>query len=132
MTREEFIKRNHYKIKDYHLPTGSLVLVRNTRVEMELDRKAKPRYLGPMVVIRKTFGGAYILAELDGSIWRSSVAAFRVIPYHERSMSDVHFAKMLGKDLYKKVVAISLDETITDDLALEDFAADKTSAEDSL
>ena len=30
---------------------GDLVLVRNNKINMELDRKTKPQYIGPMVVI---------------------------------------------------------------------------------
>ncbi|SJL14307.1 uncharacterized protein ARMOST_17763 [Armillaria ostoyae] len=44
----------------------------------------EPRYLGPLVVIRRTKGGSYVLAELDGSIVGGTVAQFRVIPYHVR------------------------------------------------
>src|SRR6201986_61092 len=95
LERAEFIKRHKHTMEDYNLPTGSLVLVRNTRIEMKLDRKAKPQYLGPFIVIRKNYGGAYILAELNGSIWKSAVAAFRVIPYHERSTLAIIDAKTL-------------------------------------
>ncbi|PBK84798.1 hypothetical protein ARMGADRAFT_942711, partial [Armillaria gallica] len=61
-----------------------LVLMRNTQVEESLNRKMEPRYLGPLVVIRRTRGGSYVLAELDGSIVGGTVAQFRVIPYHVR------------------------------------------------
>jgi len=46
------------------------------------------RYLGPIVVVRKLHGGAYILAELDGSVWQNRVAAFRVILYLPRKKID--------------------------------------------
>ena len=58
--------------------------MRNTRVEESLDSKMEPRYLGPLVVIRRTRGGSYVLAELDGSLVGGTVAQFRVIPYHVR------------------------------------------------
>ncbi len=44
----------------------------------------EPRYLGPLVIIRRTRSGSYVLAELDGSIVGGTVAQFRIIPYHVR------------------------------------------------
>jgi len=40
-----------HTIKVYDFKPGALVLVQNTAVEMSLDKKMKPRYLGPMVVV---------------------------------------------------------------------------------
>jgi len=49
---------------------------------MSVDRKMKPRYLGPMIVVKKLQEGTYILAELDGSVWQNS------IPYLLRKKMD--------------------------------------------
>ena len=42
-----------------------------------------------MVVVRRTRGGAYILAELDGAVSRLRFAAFRVIPYAPRDIKRI-------------------------------------------
>ena len=55
--------------------------MRNTQIEKSLNRKMRPRYLGPLIVIARNFGGAYILCELDGSVLHCPIAAFRVLPY---------------------------------------------------
>ena len=51
---------------------------------MELNRKSKPRYLGPMIVVKRTEKGAYVLAELDRAVAKTSYAAFRLVPYLAR------------------------------------------------
>ena len=58
---------------------GDLVLMRNTAIEDHLNRKLKPRWLGPLIVIKQSVGGSYLLAEMDGTMLK-----FRVIPYFAR------------------------------------------------
>jgi hypothetical protein len=71
-------------IKDYNFQRGNLVLMRNSPADSGLSAKSRPRYLGPLVVISRNRGGAYILCEMDGAVLTRPVGAFRCIPYHAR------------------------------------------------
>ena len=77
------------KIKDFDFKPGSLVLVRNSKADKMMSDRTKPRYLGPIVVIRRTKGGSYILGELDKSLSKLQYAAFRLIPYLPRVARDI-------------------------------------------
>jgi hypothetical protein len=85
--------------------------VRNTRVEKELDRKTKPRYLGPFEVVRRTTGGSYVLKELDGTISKRGVAAFRLLPYHSRD----------GKPILPDKLPLDVDSDDTDGSSDDDL-----------
>jgi hypothetical protein len=49
-----------------------------------------------MVVLRRTIGGSYLLAELDGSVSRLRYAAFRLLPYHPRSRTRTPVTTVTG------------------------------------
>jgi hypothetical protein len=63
---------------------GSLVLMHNTQIKKSLNKKMRTRYIGPLIVVSCNYGGAYILAELDGTVLHRPIAAFRLLPYFPR------------------------------------------------
>ena len=70
------------------VPPGTLVLVKNNRIEVEHNRKPKPRWLGPYIVIQQrgtSYKGSYILAELNGAVMIQRYAAARVRLYYARA-----------------------------------------------
>ena len=71
-------------IRDFDFKRGDVVILRNTRIEKALNRKMLPRYTGPLFVVARNRGGAYILCEVDGAVMDRPVAAFRVLPYFAR------------------------------------------------
>lgn len=83
--KEQFESRFEHRIKKEDYEPGDLVLVRNTAIEKELNRKTKPRYLGPYEVVRRTPGGSYAVKELSGELSRSGIAAFRLLKYNPRT-----------------------------------------------
>ena len=86
MSAKRFEKTFERSIRTDSFEPGSLVLIRNSRINLELNRKTKQRYLGPYVVINRTKGGSYHLAELDGAILKGRIAAFRIVPYYAREV----------------------------------------------
>jgi len=85
-SREQFNQRYQRRLQKPEYKEGSLVLVRNTRLEMTLNKfKLDPRYLGPYEVVQRTTRGNYILKELDGTVHMEPYAAFRLISYVTRN-----------------------------------------------
>ena len=107
------------KIRDFDFKPGTLVLVRNSRADKTMSDKTKPRYLGPMIVVRRTRGGSYILGELDGSLSKLRYAAFRIIPYLPRDICSIPVTKLfdIPQDELEKITHDSgnpLDEEVDD------------------
>ena len=81
-SKDHFERRFAHRLRKDAFQSGDLVLIRNTAIEKEMNRKHKPRYLGPYEVVRQTHNGSYIIKELNGDISRESVAAYRLLEYH--------------------------------------------------
>jgi len=61
----------------------------------ERNKKKKICYLGLRVVIHRTKGGGYIMAEVNGAVSKLRYAAFRLIPYLARSQSNIPISRIL-------------------------------------
>lgn len=84
-SKAQFEKRFSNILRYDYFKPGELVIVRNSQIFKSLNNKHQPRYLGPFEVDRRTRNGAYVVKELDGTIVRQAVAAFRLFPYVDRN-----------------------------------------------
>lgn len=86
----------------------------------------RPRYLGPLIVIARNRGGAYLLCELDGTVLDRPTAAFRVIPYFTRKTIPLpaSFEDTSPERLRELVASNSQgdDDPFPDSLPLDDDA----------
>lgn len=110
MRRSEETHKN--TIQDYDFSPGTLVLMRNTQIEKSLDRKMRPRYLGPYVVISRSKGGSYILSEVDGSVLFQQVAAFRVIPYAACTLLHIPNLSAFIGDALERIKNLSNEDVV--------------------
>ena len=105
---QKFERDHAATLRDFDFKRGDLVLMRHTQIEKSLNRKMRPRYLGPLVVLSRNRGDAYILCELDGSVFHRPIAAFRLLPYLARKsltlpddfldISDKRFEELKAAD----------------------------------
>ena len=73
-----FKKKHFQTIINYMFKRGDLVLMHNTRIEKSSNKKMKLQYLGPLIVVSRNKGGAYILCELDRSVLQNPIAQFHI------------------------------------------------------
>jgi hypothetical protein len=101
----QFERQYKHTIKDFNFKPSTLILVRNPGIEMD---KTKPRYFGPMLVVRQTCNGTYRLAELDGAVSRLHYAAFCLLPYHACSPTFIPVTRIVDCEDLAAVVADDL------------------------
>jgi hypothetical protein len=112
----QFEQQYENTIQHQAFKPGDLVLVRNLGSDTEIGNKTKPRYFGPMLVIRRTRNGTYRLAELDGAVSKLRYAAFRIVPYLARSRSSIPVTRVVDRE--------DLATVITDDIPTPTGATD--------
>jgi len=88
----------------YDFKPSDLMLVRNSTTESNIGCKTKPRYVGPMVILRRTRNGVYRLAELDRAVSKLCYTAFRLVPYFARSRTSIPVTCILDRDDLTEVV----------------------------
>ena len=67
-----------------------------------------PRYTGPLIVVACNHGGAYIICELDGTVFHRPIAAFRLLPY--LACKTIHLPKN-----FIDISQARLDELVSSD-----------------
>src|ERR1700677_171441 len=83
------LRKNTRRLYTTSILKPALVLIRNTAIEKALNRKMRPHYLGPLVVVLCNKGSAYIVCELDGTLYHNPVAAYRIMPYFVRDYIEL-------------------------------------------
>ncbi|CAE6386487.1 unnamed protein product [Rhizoctonia solani] len=81
-SKEQFERAHAKTLRTEPFSPGTLVLVRNSRMDSEINAKSQNRWLGPYIVVRVGRNGAYRLAELDGAVLAGGIAASRVVEFY--------------------------------------------------
>ena len=76
-------------IRDFNFNKGDLVLIQNTAIKKALNKKMRPYYFGPMVIVSHNCSGAYIICNLNGMLAHALIAAFQIVPYFTHEHLDL-------------------------------------------
>ena len=121
-SKQHFEERFSHRLRATPFQPGDLVLVRNTAIEKEMNRKHKPRYLGPYEVVRQTQNSSYVVKELNGDISRESIAAFRLLAYDPtgRTLQDLVSDPISAIGESRTAAGTSEVEELEDLIAMDD------------
>ena len=76
-----------------------------------------------MIVIHRNKGGAYIVAEMDGTIYGSTVGAFRLVPFYPRKSielpSNIHDVIDRGPEALQELKKRAAGSNPLQDLAFD-------------
>ncbi|KAI0666177.1 hypothetical protein C8Q78DRAFT_985162 [Trametes maxima] len=81
---DDFMKRNHHRIRYAPYPKGSWVLLHETWLDKQHGNKGALRWAGPYVVSRAHDNGSYLLRELDRTPLRLAVSGSRLRLFYFR------------------------------------------------
>ncbi len=84
--RERARIRWNRKSNDENLQVGELVLVLNSELMNNLGRRMEFKWNGPYVIVGMSEGGAFYLAEMDGSPIRNPITGARIRRYIDRDL----------------------------------------------
>jgi len=129
-SKEQFNRRFAKRLQKEEYKPGSLVLVRNSRLEVTLNKfKIEPRYLGPYEVVKRTSKGNYILKELDGALHSEPYAGFRLITYITRD--DPEFSEIWENDIEEEEYSEAEEEKAESQLERETSETEPEGSEDA-
>lgn len=103
------VQQFKHPICNFNFQLQALILVQNSSVKTNLGCKAKPHYIGPMVVIRCTQNGLYCLAKLNRTISNLHFAAFHLVPYHTHLCTSIPMTCLVNQS---DLACIFADEDI--------------------
>ena len=115
-------------IHNFNFNKGDLVLMRNTAIEKALNKKMRPRYFRPIVIVSHNCSSTYIICDLDSTLAHAPIVAFQIVPYFTHEHLDLPDLKQhinISVTLLRK-----LEDTITTDPNYPEVATEPMLHED--
>ncbi|EIM87302.1 uncharacterized protein STEHIDRAFT_56242 [Stereum hirsutum FP-91666 SS1] len=114
-SKEYFERRFHKRLRTgkedaEYLKPGQWILIRNSAIEEQLNRKTMQRYIGPFIIVRQTRNGAWVIKDPDGTVHRRAVAAFRIVPYIARDKKTLRDLAAPDPELVNEILDEIMEE----------------------